>query len=77
MSKQITLASGQITRSPHDTIRVELLELVGEPATVRVTWPSQATISSPAKHAEAAATAMRILGNGATELARLKAGRRR
>jgi hypothetical protein len=77
VSKSTILATGQITQAPHDTIRVELLELAGESATVRVTWPSQTTITSPARYADVAATAMRILANGSTELTRLKAGKRR
>ena len=47
MSKSITLASGQITQSADQTITVELLEPVGEPAIVRVTWPAQATVTTP------------------------------
>jgi hypothetical protein len=77
MSKSIILASGQLTKSPHDTLRVELLEPTGELAIVRVTWPSQTTITPAVKYAEMAATAMRILANGSSELSRMKAGKRR
>jgi hypothetical protein len=77
MSKQTTLASGQITPSPHDTITVELVQSVDESARTRIIWPDHTTITSPRKYAEVAATAMRILANASTELARIKAGTRR
>jgi hypothetical protein len=63
MSKQTTLASGQFTPSPDNTITVELLEPAAQPATVRVTWPSHTTITSPAKYGAVAAVAMRILAS--------------
>jgi hypothetical protein len=77
MSKAIELASGQFTTSPHNMITVELIEPVGGHAEVRVIWPSQATVTTPARYAEVAATAMRILVNASTEIARIKAGTRR
>jgi hypothetical protein len=70
-----TLAHGQFHQS--DSITVELIGPNNEPARVRITWPSHPTITTTAKYTEAAATAMRILANASTELARMKAGRRR
>ncbi|HET9562219.1 MAG TPA: hypothetical protein VFP01_08940 [Propionibacteriaceae bacterium] len=54
-----------------------LIEAAAESARVRIIWPPQTTITTPAKYAEAAATVMRILANASTELARIKAGTRR
>ena len=54
MSKITELAFGRFTPSPDNTITVELLEPVGEPAIVRVTWPTHPTVTSAVKFAEAA-----------------------
>jgi hypothetical protein len=49
MPKTIQLASGQITRSPDNTIRVELLDPVGESARVSIVWPATPTVCAPAQ----------------------------
>jgi hypothetical protein len=69
------LAHGHIHLS--DTIKVELVQPDGEPARIVVDWPNHVTVCSPAKYAEAAANAMRILANAVTELSRIKPGKRR
>ena len=76
MSKSTILAAGQITLSAHNTIRVELLEPVGEPARIQIIWPPETTVTTPARYIEATSAAMRILGNASTELSRINAGRR-
>jgi hypothetical protein len=74
MSKVIPLAFGQIT--PHHTITIELVQPAGEPGAVFIRWPDEPTRVSPHKLSEAMAAACRILANGSTELARLKAGQK-
>lgn len=75
MSKQITLASGQITPSPRNTITVELVEPThGKPATVTITWPTRPTVTTPAALAVLVATATRVPSNAVLELARLRNG---
>jgi hypothetical protein len=69
------LAHGQVHLS--DTLKVELIQPDGEPARIVVSWPNNVTVCTPARYAEAAAAAMRILANGVTELSRIKAGKRR
>jgi hypothetical protein len=73
------LASGQITTT--DSITVELIQHDGpsaarEPDLVTITWPKRPTLTSPARFAEVAAAAMRILANANVELAALKARKR-
>jgi hypothetical protein len=70
----IVLASGQFHLS--DSITIELVQPDGEPGRIRITWPSHTTITTPAKYAEAAAAAMRLLASASTELSRIKAGKR-
>jgi hypothetical protein len=70
-SHVIELARGAITAA--DELVVELVQ----PGAVRIIWPTQPTVVPPAHYAETAAAAMRLLANGSTELARLKAARKR
>jgi hypothetical protein len=67
-------AAGQLTTSPHDTISVELVEPHG---IVRIGWPIHPTTVPTASYTEVAALAMRLLANASTELARIKARKRR
>lgn len=71
-----TLAEGQITRSPHNTITIELVEPEGTPAMVRIQWPLQPTICEPRRYTEVAAAAMKVLATASTELAAIRARRR-
>jgi len=46
------------------------------PAVVRIVWPTAPTITTPARYTEVASTAMKLLAEASTRLARLKASRR-
>ena len=76
MTNVTTLGEAQITQSIHETVTVELVQPDGEPARIRIVWPPHTTTTTPAKYAEAAAAAMKVLANASTELSRIKAGKR-
>ena len=59
-----------------DTISVELHQPDSMPAVVRIVWPTAPTITTPARYTEVASTAMRLLAEASTMLARIKASRR-
>ena len=42
------------------------------PAAVRIVWPTAPTITTPARYNEVASTAMRLLADASTALARIK-----
>jgi hypothetical protein len=72
MSKQTTLASGQITKSSNDNIEVELIEPADAPGIVVITWPTKPTNLHPQRLAEVVNVAIRLLANASTELARIR-----
>ena len=72
-SSPTVLASGPIARS-RDAISIELHQ--PDSAAVRIVWPTAPTITTPARYNEVASTAMRLLAEASTMLARLKASRR-
>ena len=74
-SSPTVLASGPITRSG-DTVTVELHQPDSMPAVVRIVWPTAPTIITPARYNEVASTAMRLLAEASTMLARIKASKR-
>jgi hypothetical protein len=74
-SSPTVLASGPITRSG-DTISIELHQPDSMPAAVRIVWPTAPTITTPALYNDMASTAMRLLAEASTMLARIKASRR-
>ena len=74
-SPAVVLASGRLNRSG-DTLTVELIQPDSMPAVVRIVWPSAATITTPARYNEVASTAMRLLAEASTTLARIKASKR-
>jgi hypothetical protein len=76
MSK-IVLSEGHVT--PDSPISVQLIKNHHPEArpVVVITWPSHVTECSPAKLGDVISNAARILGNASTELAAIKAGRRR
>jgi hypothetical protein len=71
----ITLSSGAIKQSG-DQLTVELVEPADMPPVVRIVWPTAPTITTPARYTEVASTAMRLLAEASTTLARIKASRR-
>jgi hypothetical protein len=54
----------------------ELIQPDSMPAVVRIVWPTAPTITTPARYNEVASTAMQLLAEASTMLARLKASRR-
>ena len=75
MSQAIHLASGALNRSG-DTLTIELIQPDSMPAVVRIVWPQQPTITTPARYNEVASAAMRLLAEASTMLARIKASKR-
>ena len=75
MSQVTHLASGALTRSG-DTLSIELHQPETMPAVVRIVWPTAPTITTPARYNEVASTAMRLLAEASTMLARIKASKR-
>jgi hypothetical protein len=80
MSKSTILAKGHIHMS--DELVVWLIEpnndpplVTDEPPRIRVEWPPYASVCTPAKLAEVAAAACRILASASTEMSRLTAAR--
>jgi hypothetical protein len=69
------LASGRLNRSG-DTLSIELIEPDTNATVVRIVWPSAPTITTPARYNEVASTAMRLLADASTRLARIKASKR-
>jgi hypothetical protein len=70
MHHRADLASGMVN---HDRLLVELIEPADSPAFIAITWPSAATIVTPASYPAVAAAITRIIAESATALARWKA----
>jgi hypothetical protein len=68
------LASGTINGA--DELSIELREADDAPATIWIVWPFAPTITTPARYLEVATTAIRVLAEASTTLARIKAGKR-
>jgi hypothetical protein len=66
------LASGAINQSG-DTIEVVLVQPADNPSVIMIRWPDAPTIAPPARYNEVATTAMRLLADASTMLARLEA----
>jgi hypothetical protein len=73
MSKTTTLAEGQLTSSPHNTLTVELVEADETPAVVIVTWPEKATVLHSRRFPDVAAGIVRLFATASTELSRINA----
>jgi hypothetical protein len=71
MNQRTDLSAGTI--NGHDRLVVELIEPPDTPPIVAINWPAKRTVCTPAKCAEVAAAAMRLLANASTALARIKA----
>jgi hypothetical protein len=69
------LAHGQITPSG-DSITIHLIQPDAMQPVVRVTWPAEPTITTPARYHEVAAAGMKVLAEASTRLARIKASKR-
>ena len=70
-----TLASAAVNNS--DALTVQLVQPANEPPRILIVWPPYTSVTTPAKYAEVAAAAMRVLANGVTELSRMRASKRR
>ena len=71
MSKKTTLSHGQIINGA-DPITVELIQPDSMPTAVPIAWPTAPTITTLARYNEVASTAMRLLAEASTTLARSK-----
>jgi hypothetical protein len=76
MSQTTPLASGPINQSG-DQLSVELVEPGDAPPAVLIRWPVAPTITTSARYNEVASTAMKLLAEASTTLARIKASKRR
>ena len=66
------LASSQVN---HDQLKIELVEPLGIPATVRIVWPPQPTIVDPKRFPDIAAAVAQLFARAHIVLAALKAGK--
>jgi hypothetical protein len=73
MSKQTTLAEGQITAT--DTITVELIEADETPAVVIIRWPVKPTVLHPRRFSDAASTIAQLFARAHIVLAGLRGQR--
>jgi hypothetical protein len=73
VTKSTILSTGPINGA--DTITIELIQPADMPAVVRIVWPTAPTITPPARYLEVASTAMRLLAEASTTLARIRAGK--
>jgi hypothetical protein len=69
------LASGAINQSG-DIIEIVLVQPADSPSVIMIRWPGAPTITPPARYNEVASTAMRLLAEASTMLARIKASKR-
>ena len=74
-SPAVVLASGRLNRRG-DTLSIELTEPDTNATVVHIVWPDAPTITTPARYNEVASTAMRLLAEASTTLARIKASKR-
>jgi hypothetical protein len=65
------LAAGSVTRS--DRLVVELVQPPDTPAAILIKWPSQPTVTDPAKLTATVAAIVRVLGMAQIELAARRA----
>ena len=73
-SHPITLATGPVNGA--DTLTIELIRPDSMPAMVRIVWPFRADDHHTSPYVEVARTAMRLLAEASTTLARIKASKR-
>jgi hypothetical protein len=74
LPQRTDLASGVVNNS--DRLTVELLEQSGKPPIIAITWPAQATVTTPTNFDAVVATTMRILANAVIKLAALRVHKR-
>jgi hypothetical protein len=75
VSNPTQLASGEILSCT--ILSIWLVQPADKPESVVVMWPQPPTAVSPCHYSELAATVCRLVANASTELAGIKAGRRR
>jgi len=73
MHQRSDLASGMVNS---DRLLIELIVPTASPPIVAITWPTAATIATPADYPSVAAAVTRIVAESATALAGLKAWRK-
>jgi hypothetical protein len=73
MNHPITpLASAKVN---HDTISIELVEPLGLPPKVKISWPAAPTIVDPKRFPDTAAAVAQLFARAHIVLAALKAGK--
>jgi hypothetical protein len=75
MNQRTDLAAGTINGS--DRLLIELVEPVGQPPIVAITWPTKTTVCTPAQLDAVVAAAMRVLSNSVIELAAIRVWKKR
>jgi hypothetical protein len=73
-SSSITLVHGAINGA--DSLTIELIQPADHSQVVRIVWPTAPTITTPARYNEVTSTAMRLLADASTTLARIRARKR-
>jgi hypothetical protein len=71
-SSTTPLASAQIN---HDQLRIELVEPLSSPPTVRIVWPARASVVDPKRFPDVAAAIAQLFARAHIVLAALKAGK--
>jgi hypothetical protein len=75
MTNRTELAAGEIFNGT--ILNIWLMQPANKPESVVVIWPQRPTAVSPSRYSELAATVCRLVANASTELAAVKACRRR
>jgi anti-sigma-K factor RskA len=75
VTNRTQLAAGEILNGI--ILSIWLVQPAGKPESVVVIWPQRSTAVSPRHYSELAATLCRLVANASTELAAIKAGKRR
>lgn len=75
MNQRTELASGQILDGV--VLNIWLVQPADKPESVVVMWPQRPTAVSTRHYSDVAAIVCRLVANASTELAAIKAGRRR
>ena len=75
MTNRTQLAAGEILNGI--TLSIWLVQPADKPESVVVMWPQRPTAVSTRHYSDVAAIVCRLVANASTELAAIKAGRRR
>jgi hypothetical protein len=76
MPVELLILLAPASATPITLHAVELIQPDSMPAVICIVWPTAPTITTPARYNEVASTAMRLLAEASTMLARIKASKR-